>query len=163
MTARFWKALVAFLALPGMVAFVIPLFWIAPAASRAPFSLLGLIALVPGIALLFGCVREFYVAGRGTLAPWSPPTELVITGPYRFSRNPMYIAVFLMLLGWALGFRSRPLAIYAAGVMLAFHLRVLFGEEPFLARTHGQQWLEYKSRVPRWWRLAPRRSSRSTR
>jgi protein-S-isoprenylcysteine O-methyltransferase Ste14 len=75
---------------------------------------------------------------------------LVATGVYRFSRNPMYVAVMLILWGWAVGFWSRPLAIYAAGVTMAFHLRVVFGEEPWLARTHGAAWVDYKSQVPRW-------------
>ena len=58
--------------------------------------------------------------------------------------------------GWALGFHSRSLAIYAFGVMLAFHLRVVFGEEPWLARTHGEKWERYKAEVPRWFRFHSR-------
>jgi protein-S-isoprenylcysteine O-methyltransferase Ste14 len=50
----------------------------------------------------------------------------------------------------ALAFRSRALWIYALVVVIAFHLRVLFNEEPFLARTHGEAWQRYKARVPRW-------------
>ena len=98
----------------------------------------------------FWCVRDFYVAGRGTLAPWAPPRHLVTVGLYRFSRNPMYVAVTFMLIGWAICFASRSLAIYAACVALAFHLRVVFGEEPWLARTHGRAWDEYRAQVPRW-------------
>jgi protein-S-isoprenylcysteine O-methyltransferase Ste14 len=109
-----------------------------------------LIPLAAGVGLLLWCVREFYVTGRGTLAPWAPPQELVETGPYRFSRNPMYIAVLLLLCGWALGFRSRTLVLYAVTVMFAFQLRVVLYEEPWLARTHGETWTLYKARVPRW-------------
>jgi protein-S-isoprenylcysteine O-methyltransferase Ste14 len=100
--------------------------------------------------LLAWCVRDFYVAGKGTLAPWSPPQRLVTTGPYRVSRNPMYIAVLLVLWGWAIGFHSRAIAIYAVVAMLVFHLRVVIGEEPWLARTHGDAWLAYKGHVARW-------------
>jgi protein-S-isoprenylcysteine O-methyltransferase Ste14 len=146
----FWQALLAFLVLPGMVAFVVPLMLLAPGAPGGFVDALGLVPLALGSVLLLWCVRDFYVAGRGTLAPWTPPRELVVTGLYCVSRNPMYIAVGLILWGWALGFRSRALAIYALAVMLAFHLRVVFGEEPWLARTHGQQWHRYKARVPRW-------------
>jgi protein-S-isoprenylcysteine O-methyltransferase Ste14 len=64
----------------------------------------------------------------------------------------MYIAVLLILCGWALAFRSRPVAIYALCVMVAFDLRVVFAEEPFLAATHGRAWTQYKDRVPRWLR-----------
>lgn len=150
MTRRLWSALFAFLALPGMVAFAIPLALLGVRPTFARFAPVGLLPLVPGLALLLVCVREFYVAGRGTLAPWSPPRELVVSGPYRFSRNPMYIAVALVLWGWALGFHSRTLAVYALGVMLAFHLRVVLAEERFLARTQGGKWRDYKARVPRW-------------
>jgi protein-S-isoprenylcysteine O-methyltransferase Ste14 len=55
-----------------------------------------------------------------------------------------------MLLGWASAFGSAGLLLYAAIVVLAFHLRVVLGEEPWLARKHGMLWEEYKGRVPRW-------------
>jgi protein-S-isoprenylcysteine O-methyltransferase Ste14 len=114
------------------------------------FSAIGLFPTIIGAVLLLWCVRDFYVAGRGTLAPWAPPRNLVVVGLYRYSRNPMYVAVILILCGWAIGFRSPALGIYALVVGLGFHLRVVFGEEPWLARTHGEGWIQYKARVPRW-------------
>jgi protein-S-isoprenylcysteine O-methyltransferase Ste14 len=146
----FWQAVIAFLALPGMVAFVVPLLVLAPVSPSSFAEPWGLIPLAIGVVLLLWCVREFYVAGRGTLAPWTPPKELVVTGLYRVSRNPMYIAVVLVLWGWAVAYRSRSLAIYALAIMLAFHLRVVCGEEPWLARTHGVKWDRYRAQVPRW-------------
>jgi len=62
----------------------------------------------------------------------------------------MYVAVAMMLAGWALAFASWTMAIYAGLVIGAFHLRVVYGEEPWLARTHGAAWDEYRARVPRW-------------
>jgi protein-S-isoprenylcysteine O-methyltransferase Ste14 len=150
MNGLLWRAVLAFLVLPGTFAFLVPLLVLRPAGPGHSFDLLGLIPLSFGAVLLLWCVKDFYVAGKGTLAPWAPPQELVVTGVYRFSRNPMYIAVLLVLCGWALGFRSRSLAIYALVVMLAFHLRVVLAEEPWLARTHGEEWVRYKARVPRW-------------
>ena len=146
-----WRALLAFLALPGMVAIALPA-WFAAGNLRAggSFHPLGLLPLAAGFGLLLWCVRDFYVTGKGTLAPWSPPKQLVTTGLYRYSRNPMYVAVSVMLVGWALSFMSGSLAIYAGIVMLAFHFRVILNEEPFLARTHGALWDEYRARVPRW-------------
>ena len=114
-----------------------------PAAS-------GVAVLMAGVVLLLWCVRDFYVAGKGTLAPWAPPQQLVSVGLYRVSRNPMYIAVLLILAGWTLAFRSRGLAVYTIAMMLAFHLRVVFGEEPWLARRYGRGWERYAARVPRW-------------
>jgi protein-S-isoprenylcysteine O-methyltransferase Ste14 len=66
----------------------------------------------------------------------------------------MYVAVILILSGWAEGFRSRALTIYTVIVAIAFHLRVVFGEEPWLARRYGDQWMRYRARVRRWlgWR-----------
>jgi protein-S-isoprenylcysteine O-methyltransferase Ste14 len=103
-----------------------------------------------GVTLLLSTVREFYVAGRGTLAPWSPPDELVTTGLYGFSRNPMYVAVVLVLLGWAALFHSGALLVYAVAVATGFHLRVVFGEEPWLEQTHRASWSRYRAQVPRW-------------
>ena len=149
MSSMFWKAVFAFVALPGMVAFVVPLTVFVP----SPPVLLdrsGLVLVLLGVTLLLSTVREFYVAGRGTLAPWSPPDELVTTGLYSFSRNPMYVAVVLVLLGWAALFHSVALLIYAVAIAAAFHLRVVFGEEPWLAQTHRGSWLRYSAQVPRW-------------
>lgn len=150
MNPLFVKALLAFLALPGMVAFVIPVLLITPAARRHWVDPWGLPPLLLGIVVLGLTVREFYVAGRGTLAPWSPPRRLVKTGLYRYSRNPMYVGVLLILCGWAIGLRSWPLAVYAAGVAIAVHVRVLTHEEPFLARAHPGDWPAYRARVARW-------------
>jgi protein-S-isoprenylcysteine O-methyltransferase Ste14 len=106
--------------------------------------------LIAGFLALIWCVRDFYVAGKGTLAPWAPPVRVVVVGLYRYTRNPMYVAVTLILLGWAVAFWSRGLFVYCIAVVIAFHLRVVFGEEPWLARTHGEQWQQYAKRVPRW-------------
>lgn len=153
MKTLFLRALLAFLLLPGMVAFVVPLFLLAPAGFRHFSYSLGGFPLALGIVLLCWCVREFYVSGRGTLAPWEPPRSLVVSGPYRWSRNPMYVGVLLILSGWALGYRSLSLAIYAAAIAIAFQLRIVYYEEPFLARTQSDTWQGYKSRVPRWLRV----------
>jgi protein-S-isoprenylcysteine O-methyltransferase Ste14 len=150
MSGLFWKSTLAFLALPGIVAFAVPLSLALSSRPDLSAGAAGFIPLGAGVALLMACVREFYVAGRGTLAPWTPPRDLVVTGPYRFSRNPMYVAVLLILIGWAVAFRSWLLAGYALAVGIGFHLRVVFGEEPWLARTFGDQWARYRARVPRW-------------
>ena len=142
------ESVLAFLALPGIVAFLIPIVF-APSGIRT-FDPRALVLICPGVALLLWCVVEFYRSGKGTLAPWTPPKSLVVSGLYAFSRNPMYLAVVLILWGWALGFRSNGLAWYAAVMMVVFELRVLLFEEPWLAETHGEAWRSYKERVPRW-------------
>jgi protein-S-isoprenylcysteine O-methyltransferase Ste14 len=152
------RALLAFIALPGIVALAAPLlvaFW-----SDATFELnvWGAILLTVGVFGLLWCVRDFYVRGKGTLAPWSPPRRLVTGGLYRFTRNPMYVAVLIVLAAWAVLFNSRDIALYAGVVAIGFHLRVVFGEEPWLERTHGGQWHEYRQTAPRW--LGPWRRGR---
>ena len=151
----FARALVAFLILPGIAAFLVP--WLLR-PSNSEIDARALPVLGVGVILLLWCVRDFYVTGRGTLAPWAPPARLVIVGLYRYSRNPMYLSVLLILAGWALAFYSIALWIYAACLALAFHLRIVFGEEPFLARSHGEEWTAYKAAVPRW--LLPLHASR---
>ncbi|HXT71977.1 MAG TPA: methyltransferase [Vicinamibacterales bacterium] len=144
------RALLAFLALPFVMGFVMPLFVIEPHWRERPFELLALAPLVTGALMLLACVREFYVRGKGTLAPWSPPVHLVTSGPYRRSRNPMYVAMSILILGWALAFHSTAILWYALVMVGAFHARILLGEEPRLARVFGEAWTAYRARVPRW-------------
>ena len=127
-SSRVLRAALAFLALPGVVAFLVPLLIALGGEDRPAFSLLGLPLLVAGTALLAWCVRAFYIAGKGTLAPWDPPKHLVMTGPYRWSRNPMYIGDVVILLGWVVAFRS--------GALLAYALIVKLVPEGWPARTH---------------------------
>jgi protein-S-isoprenylcysteine O-methyltransferase Ste14 len=140
---------VAFVVCPGTVGFLVPLL-LRPAPSQRTFQVIAVAPLAVGTFMLLWCVRDFYVAGRGTLAPWAPPRALVVVGLYRWSRNPMYVAVTVVLLGWAIAYRSRELLAYALAVATLFHLRVVFGEEPWLEQTHGDAWANYRSRVPRW-------------
>lgn len=62
----------------------------------------------------------------------------------------MYVAVLLILTGWAIGYQSWPMALYAVAVAVVFHLRVVLHEEPWLARTFGDVWTQYQAKVPRW-------------
>jgi protein-S-isoprenylcysteine O-methyltransferase Ste14 len=144
------RALAAFIALPGMVAFVVPV-WIGTSA-RHPLGhpAYGAPMLCLGTVLLLWCVREFYRAGRGTLAPWDPPTHLVTSGPYRFSRNPMYLGVEVILVGWCTLWGSRTLLLYTLLVMIAVYLRVRLAEEPWARRRFGAEWEAYEAKVPRW-------------
>jgi protein-S-isoprenylcysteine O-methyltransferase Ste14 len=78
------------------------------------------------------------VSGKGTLAPWDPPKRLVVVGLYRFTRNPMYVGITLMLIGWSLLVGSSWLFGYTAILALAFHLRILLYEEPRLEKQFGR-------------------------
>ena len=144
------RAIAAFAAMPGIVAFAVPVG--IGISTHHPTGNVPLAAtvLALGTLLLLACVREFYVTGRGTLAPWSPPRCLVTSGPYRWSRNPMYIGVVTILLGWWLLWDSRTLLTYTLAVACVFYVRVLTMEEPWAARHFGAEWEAYRANVPRW-------------
>ncbi len=146
----FLRALFAFLALPGVVAGLVPvLIGLGDARRHGGFAVgFGFLAL--GVVLLLWCVRDFYVSGKGTLAPWDPPKRLVVVGLYRVVRNPMYVAVLTVVLGWTLVFGSMWLAFYMVALAMAFHLRVLFYEEPRMRQQFGADWTAYSAAVPRW-------------
>jgi protein-S-isoprenylcysteine O-methyltransferase Ste14 len=95
-------------------------------------------------------VRDFYVSGKGTLAPWDPPKNLVVVGLYCHVRNPMYVGVLTLVAGWAVVFESPLLVLYALILAIGFHIRVLKYEEPWLASQFGNDWREYSKAVRRW-------------
>jgi len=132
------RAVTAFLLLPGIVGYLIPVV-IGRAGHGSDPLLAGMVLIVASSLLLGWCVVEFYRAGKGTLAPWAPPRRLVVSGPYRWSRNPMYVAVVTLTIGWALWFRSWQLLLYTSVLALAFHLRIKLYEEPRLA-TAFPEW-----------------------
>ena len=106
--------------------------------------------LAAGLAIFLWCVSDFVTRGNGTPDPNRPPRALVVHGLFRLVRNPMYVGVVTMIGGEALLFLSPWLLAWAATMLIVFHLRVVIYEEPTLARTFGEAWDEYRSRVPRW-------------
>lgn len=145
-----FRAITAFTVLPGMVAFAIPIGIGASAGNPVQHSVAAAVVVCAGTVLLLWCAREFYVAGRGTLAPWSPPQRLVISGPYRLTRNPMYVGVITIVLGWSVLWGSRVLIYYALGTLATVYARVRLIEEPWAARSFGSEWETYRGRVRRW-------------
>lgn len=117
-----------------------------PALRLLSYALIGV-----GIVIyLHTAFWGFALRGRGTPAPIAPPKRLVVEGLHRCVRNPMYIGVLLIVIGQALLFHSMALVRYAAVIWLAAHLFVLFYEEPALQRKFGDEYREYRQRVPRW-------------
>lgn len=146
----FARAVIAFLALPGTVGYLVPILLSPRRTAHGAWAPAGASIIAIGSLLLLWCTRDFYVAGKGTLAPWAPPRRLVVGGPYRVTRNPMYLAVLIVLCGWSLWFGSRALVVYTLAVAVAFHLRIVLYEEPRLGESFGELWQEYRVRVPRW-------------
>lgn len=148
--------------LPFSVTVLVPI-WVARAnavhvgwgdtAAALALQAAGAIALGIGLVLFGASLRRFATEGRGTLAPWDPPRQLVVRGPYRFVRNPMISGVVLVLCGEAALLVSRPHAIWAltfAAINLAY---IPLFEEPQLAARFGESYREYCRHVPR---LVPR-------
>lgn len=103
-----------------------------------------------GIIITLYCILEFASKGFGTLSPADPTRKLVMTGLYKYSRNPMYIGVLLCLIGEVLFAESLYLLIYSAAVFIVFYLFVVTREEPRLLKDFGSAYQEYKRKVRRW-------------
>ena len=147
----FLKNLLFTLAVPGTIGVYVPLVL---ARGRPPASglvfLLALALLATGGVIYAWCVWDFAVFGRGTPAPIDAPKKLVVRGLYRYTRNPIYVGVLTMLLGWAVMFRGTALLVYAFCVAICFHLFVVRYEERHLQKEFGGEYDDYRSRVSRW-------------
>lgn len=146
----FIRALIAFLVLPGIIAGLVPSIIIYSDPWRKNGYTIGLLFMAVGFLILLWCIRDFYRMGKGTLAPWSPPKNLVVMGLYRFCRNPMYVGVLVLVGGWVLYSASLLLAVYLVILIIGFHFRVISYEEPHLSKLFGADWESYCSKVPRW-------------
>jgi protein-S-isoprenylcysteine O-methyltransferase Ste14 len=103
-----------------------------------------------GVAIVLDCFRRFAWEGRGTPAPIAPTETLVVSGIYRYVRNPMYVGVVAAVIGQALWFGDHGLLAYATAVWLGFHTFVVLYEEPTLRRRYGMSYESYCRSVPRW-------------
>jgi len=154
------KNLLFTLVVPGTIGVCVPLLL---AGGRPPASglvfLLALVLLGAGGVTYAWCLWDFAAFGRGTPAPIDAPKRLVVRGLYRYTRNPMYVGVLAVLLGWAVLFQGRALLIYAFCVGICFHLFVVLYEERRLGQQFGAEYHDYCEKVGRWlprfrWRQA---------
>jgi protein-S-isoprenylcysteine O-methyltransferase Ste14 len=140
---------------PGFVAGLVP-WWISQWRLEAPFFAMPLFRFAGGILILLGIgglldsFLRFAVQGLGTPAPVFPTRHLVVTGLYRFVRNPMYVAVVSAILGQGLLLGNSRVLEYGALVWLLFHLFVLLYEEPVLRSSFGSEYRAFCAEVPRW-------------
>ena len=118
-------------------------------------QVVGALMTLAGGALVISCVLAFAFIGRGTPAPFDPPRRLVVRGPYRWVRNPMYIGAALALAGAAVFYQSLALAGFVAAFLVATILFVWLYEEPVLRRMFGADYDAYCARVGRWWPRRP--------
>lgn len=122
-------------------------------------ELLGLLLLATSVSVYVWCFALFLFRGRGTPLPFAPPTEFVLQGPYRYSRNPMALAVICGAIGSSLYLRSAGGLVVSASLALILHLWVTRVEEPGLVRRFGEPYVEYCKQVPRWLPGMPARAA----
>lgn len=106
--------------------------------------------LLTGLIFAFWTVSLFKWIGKGTPAPWNPPTRFVVSGPYRFVRNPMIFSVLVMLAGETLLFNSFEMGWWLLIFYLLNALYIPSFEEPALRKRFGRQYVDYCKNVPRW-------------
>jgi protein-S-isoprenylcysteine O-methyltransferase Ste14 len=151
-----WAAfgsVVFFCLVPGTVAGAVPYLmtgWQQQSRVPAPVSVLGIVCVLTGLVSLVESMVQFVVRGQGTPAPVAPPTALVVTGQYRYVRNPMYVAVVAIVLGQAVWLGSVAVLLYAVALLALFHLWVVGYEEPALSRQFGAPFERYRRHVHRW-------------
>jgi protein-S-isoprenylcysteine O-methyltransferase Ste14 len=153
-----FRHLLAIVILPFTVALLVPI-WIARrngvalalGRSVGPVFLqvIGFALLTLGVVLFVASLRRFATEGRGTLAPWDPPSVFVVHGPYQFVRNPMISGVILLLFGEALVLLSPPHVAWAVcfGILNLIYIPLV--EEPQLERRFGDPYREYRRHVRR--------------
>jgi protein-S-isoprenylcysteine O-methyltransferase Ste14 len=146
----------AFLVLaPGVVAGLMPWLithWRPLPPGDLPGALRwgGLILIGAGLAVVVEAFARFAWEGLGTPAPVAPTRTLVVSGFYRFVRNPMYVGVTALIFGQAVLFASWGVALYGVVIAVAFHTFVRLYEEPKLRQAYGEEYAAYCATTPRW-------------
>jgi len=139
---------------PGSVAVLVPRLILGtqlPPVSRiSSIGWLGLPLVTCGAIILLDSFARFVVQGLGTPAPVFPTRHLVVSGLYRYVRNPIYVAVLSVVLGQAILFGSPAILVYGLSLWIAFTLFMLVYEEPTLRRTFGKEYETFCANVPRW-------------
>ena len=113
-------------------------------------SVLGVFILLCGVLLACWTMFLFYKIGKGTPAPWASPKNLVVQGPYKYVRNPMIIGVLMILSALSLILNTRYIFYWTILFFVINCIYFKLFEEKQLEKTFGNQYLEYKKKVPMW-------------
>jgi len=153
---RLAASLLFLVLVPGTVVGLVP-HWLTgwrvekPFPGAPIFRVAGAAMICAGFGSLLDSFARFVFVGLGTPAPIAPPTRLVASGQYRHVRNPMYVAVLVIVIGQGLVLGSGALLQYAALLWLLFHQFVVLYEEPRLGSRFGASYQAYCRNVRRWW------------
>jgi protein-S-isoprenylcysteine O-methyltransferase Ste14 len=146
------KSLLFLIFAAGLGAIYVPLILLkdGPRADTGVLAYLAIPLWLAGSSMVLWCFREFIFMGHGTPNPVDPPKELVVSGLYRYVRNPIYVGVILIFTGHLIWFGRLTLLAYLIIAILGLHLFVVGYEEPYLRRRFGAQYEQYIQQVPRW-------------
>ena len=155
-----WNLIKTILLLPAAATIYVPgaILWlmadtpgaVSPAEPTHLRFWIGIAIAVDGLVFTAWTMTLFGTAGKGTPAPWAPPTKLVVRGPYRYVRNPMNMGMLLILGAEALLFSSWYLASWMCVFFIICSIYFPLLEEPGLERRFGDAYRQYKANVPRW-------------
>ncbi len=147
-----YKSLLYLIFEAGVFALYVPLALLrtGPRIETGMISFLAIPLWLIGGLIVSWCFWDFTFRGRGTPNPTDPPRELVVTGPYRYVRNPIYVGVALIFMGHFLWFGYWALLIYTFLALIGAHAFVVLYEEPTLKKRFGASYENYLRSVPRW-------------
>jgi len=117
--------------------------------SETNQALVGIIFMVLGASLTTWAFRTFLNA-QTNIEPYKPTTKMVTSGPYRHTRNPMYVSMSIVQIGLAILFNNPWIAIMLIPALLIIYFGVVLREERYLEKKFGKEYLDYKSSVRRW-------------
>jgi protein-S-isoprenylcysteine O-methyltransferase Ste14 len=132
-----------------VIGMFLPRVWSIGILSPPIGHVVGSVFIVAGIALIAWSAQTFRLA-KTSVIPVRPTTAVVTYGPYRFTRNPMYVALSLLYLGAAFWLNLVWPLLLLPVVLLVVDSYVIAREEKYLERKFGGEYLQYKSRVRRW-------------
>lgn len=114
-------------------------------------KIIGLIFAGIGLAIVIHCAYIlFFRSNQNIPAPSQPPEKLIMAGLYKYIRNPMYIGDFIIILSESLLFGHILILVYLLIAILFVNILVIFKEEKGLENKFGNEYSEYKEKVPRW-------------
>ena len=131
-----------------LVSWIVPLGPLLGSANARALATGGALALV-GIALFVVSVREFRRAGT-SVVPGEPSTVLLVTGPYRYTRNPIYISFIIFYFGLAIVLTNAWMLVLLIPLLSVLRRGVVDREEAYLQSKFGEAYRKYQARVPRW-------------
>lgn len=120
-----------------------------PFPATSGVRLLGVLVLLLGVGTIFSARTLFVRSGQSPI-PWKPTPELIFRGPYRFTRNPMYVGITTVQAGLGVALGNAWISVLAPVALLTVHFIAVLPEERYLAEKFGASYREYRAKVRRY-------------